>query len=369
MTPVFVTPGEILTNKHGYFHHDDLIGQTYGSKVTARTSQAEGKRQPGWMHVLQPTAELWSSCVQQRTQIVQPSDQAIIVAQLWLRGGSVVFESGTGSGIFTTALARVVAPAGHVYSFEFNEHRAKVAKDEFRVNGLDQAVDVEHRDVCADGFPVELDGRADAVFLDVPNPWLAIGHAKRALRRGGRVCTYSPCIEQVQRNCAALEIEKFHSITTIEVRLRKFDVREMSFVKPVFTTKEDTIQKFRAYTARRALAMARKEEKEAAEKEAAEREAAEREADASGESGESSTDKEADGVENDGSVLGKRSLESGKKKQGGGPGNSDGGPSSGKPRKVPKQERVTLPSTSMLTACPVSMMRGHTAFLTFATRE
>ena len=374
MTPLFVKSGEILNNKHGMFHHDDLIGQIYGSKVVARTSQAEGRRQPGWMHVLQPTAELWSSCVQQRTQIVQPSDQAIIIAQLWLRGGSIVLESGTGSGIFTTALARVVAPAGHVYTFEFNEHRAKVAKEEFLVNGLDHAINVEHRDVCADGFPTELDGKADALFLDVPNPWLAIGHAKRALRRGGRLCTYSPCIEQVQRNCVALEKEKFHSITTIEVRLRKFDIRETSFVEPVFTTKEDTIIKFHAYTKRRALAMARKAEREVAEKAAVESAAAESVTESAEITMTDATDRATgEGAAGNSSVLGKRSLESGKKKKqddgGAGSGNSKREPHAGKPKKMPKQERVPLPSTSILTACPVSMMRGHTAFLSFATRE
>lgn len=62
---------------------------------------------------------------------------------------------------------------------------------------------VTHRDVCAarpdgGGFGQELDGEADAVFLDLPEPWLAVEHAKVALKPGKKLCSYSPCIEQVR---------------------------------------------------------------------------------------------------------------------------------------------------------------------------
>ena len=82
-----------------------------------------------------------------------------------------VLECGTGSGSLTHALARAVGPTGHVHTFEFHDQRAKVAAAEFTDHGLDCIVDVTQRDIEQQGFPENLHGRADAVFLDVPGPW------------------------------------------------------------------------------------------------------------------------------------------------------------------------------------------------------
>ena len=42
---------------------------------------------------------------------------------------------------------------------------------------------VRQKDVCANGF--ELEHVADAVFLDLPSPWEALPHAKKALKKSG----------------------------------------------------------------------------------------------------------------------------------------------------------------------------------------
>ncbi|KAF5317520.1 hypothetical protein D9619_013206 [Psilocybe cf. subviscida] len=64
------------------------------------------------------------------------------------------------------------------------------------------------------------------VFLDLPAPWEAIEHAKKALRkdRVARICCFSPCIEQVLRTVAALNAAGFTEITMHEVLLRPIEV-------------------------------------------------------------------------------------------------------------------------------------------------
>ena len=135
-----------------------------------------------------------------------------------------VFIIGTGSGALSTSFARVVAPLGHLFTFEYNEMRANEAQREFNENGLGKVISVFHRDAYEDGFVVkdesnpslcvDKDHPVDAVFLDLPKPYagkndfyfikIAIDHASEVLRYNGRICCFSPCIEQVQENCKVL---------------------------------------------------------------------------------------------------------------------------------------------------------------------
>lgn len=48
------------------------------------------------------------------------------------------------------------------------------------------ALQVYHRDVCELGFKDELNGCADAVFLDLPAPQVAVPHALKALKDSGK---------------------------------------------------------------------------------------------------------------------------------------------------------------------------------------
>ena len=82
-----------------------------------------------------------------------------------------VVESGTGSGSLTTSLARAVGPEGAVHTFEFHEQRCRAAAEDFSQLGLDSTVHLKQRDIEGQGFPAELTGQADAVFLDLPGPW------------------------------------------------------------------------------------------------------------------------------------------------------------------------------------------------------
>lgn len=78
--------------------------------------------------LLFPTPELWTCVVPHRTQILYLPDISFIITMLELKPGSVVVESGTGSGSLTHSLARVVGVSGKVLTFEFHPQRFETAK-------------------------------------------------------------------------------------------------------------------------------------------------------------------------------------------------------------------------------------------------
>ncbi|XP_022699153.1 tRNA (adenine(58)-N(1))-methyltransferase catalytic subunit TRMT61A-like isoform X3 [Varroa jacobsoni] len=214
--PLVLKEGETFQTKYGAMRHNDVIGRPYGSRIAVKN---------GFVHCLWPTPELWTLALPHRTQILYTRDITLTTFQLDLRPGSVVVESGTGSGSMTHSLARAVAPHGKVYTFDFHLVRSEMAQKEFSSHGLNDIVICAHRDVCTDGFG--LTGVADAVFLDLPHPWLAVHHAIQALKdTGGRICSFSPCIEQVQKTCDRLRELRCVELTTMECLERPYEVKK-----------------------------------------------------------------------------------------------------------------------------------------------
>ncbi|KAL9157528.1 hypothetical protein ABFS82_08G010000 [Erythranthe guttata] len=220
MKPIKVSEKGVLQNRFGMFKHSDWIGKQFGSKAFSSKG--------GFIYLLAPTPELWTLVLSHRTQILYIADISFVVMYLELVPGCVVLESGTGSGSLTTSLARAVAPTGHVHTFDFHEQRAASAREDFERTGLSSLVTVGVRDIQGEGFPDQLLGQADSVFLDLPQPWLAIPSAAKMLQQDGVLCSFSPCIEQVQKSCEALKLY-FTDIRTFEVLLQTYEVREGNF--------------------------------------------------------------------------------------------------------------------------------------------
>ena len=162
----YVSPGAILNNKWGSFHHDDVLGKAFGATWKSRSSR-------GWVYALMPSPELWTNSLKHRTQLVYELDAAMIQFNLGLKPGARVIESGTGSGALSTALMRAISPTGRLHTFEFNQMRAEAAAEDFKRNGLGHLVEVQHRDVCAaedQGGGFGLSRCVDAVTSSCPTP-------------------------------------------------------------------------------------------------------------------------------------------------------------------------------------------------------
>ena len=102
-----ITP-HIFQTSYGALKVKDLIGQRFGTKI--RMSR-------GYAYALYPTPDLWTRTLPHRTQILYATDISLIILQLELKPGSIVVESGTGSGSLAHSLVRTIAPTGHLHTF------------------------------------------------------------------------------------------------------------------------------------------------------------------------------------------------------------------------------------------------------------
>ncbi len=213
-----------LDTRYGRYHHDELLGRAPGVRWAAAKHQVSGSATcAGFMHALRLGPVCWGTSVSHRTQIVHAHDAALIVLRLGLAPGAHVVEAGVGSAALSAQIGWAVAPNGRVSAFEFHAERAAAARSALAVAKV--PVTVRECDVLESGFVGVGDGQVDAVFLDLPRPEDVVDEAERVLVDGGRVCCFSPCVEQVQRTCANLRAGKWHSIVSITAPVRTYETK------------------------------------------------------------------------------------------------------------------------------------------------
>ncbi|RWA12814.1 hypothetical protein EKO27_g2285 [Xylaria grammica] len=287
--------GAVINTRFGSFPHSTLIGQPWGSQIRASivdTGSRGRKRKlgnftdvdaagndteaaasstsntkdvktaaTGFIHILPPTPEIWTSSLPHRTQVVYTPDYSYILHRIRARPGAQLIEAGSGSGSFTHAATRAVYNGypkgpedrrGKVWSFEFNHDRFLKIRDEVQDHHLNGIVQVTNRDVYNDGFLVNDESpEAECIFLDVPAPWRALPHLSRKkptqsqLASGGleplketssewksplradrtvHICTFSPCIEQVTKTVEVMRRLGWMEIEMVEVAQRRVNV-------------------------------------------------------------------------------------------------------------------------------------------------
>lgn len=206
--------GATFSFHKGKVNHDEIIGKPYGCSVTTNKGFT--------VHVFRPTLADRILKLSRKTQIMYPKDIAIIIFKSGIGNGSRVVEMGCGSGALTISLARAVSPDGVVYSYDNREDFIELALKNLEKVNLSKFVRFQKRDV-KEGFDVE---NVDAVFLDLPEPWEAIPHARRALKNGGIVVSLSPTFNQLEKTEIIMEKEGFGFIESFEILMRTLLPRE-----------------------------------------------------------------------------------------------------------------------------------------------
>ncbi len=207
---VRLRPGQELHTHMGIFAHADVVGRHSGEAVTSATGHAA--------LVLEPVLEDLMRHLKRGSQVIYPKDAAWLVYRMNLRAGSHVIEAGTGSAGLTMALAWTVAPTGMVYTYEMREEAYRGARANLERVGLLPYVTM-HLGAIEDGF-AETD--ADALFLDVREPWEYLPQVRAALRSGGVFAALAPTTNQVSSLLAAMEEHGYADIAVEEILLRPY---------------------------------------------------------------------------------------------------------------------------------------------------
>lgn len=205
-----VQEGKILHTHKGKYQHDELVGKMLGSTVSSQVGQDA--------LLMAPSIHDMMTHIRRGTQIVYPKDAAYIVHRLSLRAGSTVIEAGTGSGALTTALAWSVAPTGKIYTYEAREDNVELARKSLGRFGLLDLVETHHLAID-NGF---LQSNADALVLDLREPWLYLDAVHEALCPGGHFACLMPTTNQVSKLLDGLERAPFASISVEELMLRTY---------------------------------------------------------------------------------------------------------------------------------------------------
>ena len=205
----------------GVFSPESIVGVTYGGKFTVGNKE---------FYVLPVSLPDCLRSLKRKAQIILPKDAADIILHCSITPGKKVLEAGIGSGSLTTVLASIVGLEGKVISYDLRDDFIKHAVKNLKRTRLDPIVTTRQKDVTQGIDETDL----DAVILDIPNPWEAVGHAYKALSVGGYLCTYSPLISQVEQTVEAMQLHPFIGIRTFESLERDLVVKKQG-TRPSFS--------------------------------------------------------------------------------------------------------------------------------------
>ncbi|MFH1085930.1 MAG: tRNA (adenine-N1)-methyltransferase [Chloroflexota bacterium] len=200
--------GQRLHTSKGVLDHDALIGSPYGSRLRSHLGHT--------FILLRPTIHDQLMRLKRHSQIVYPKEIGQILLKLDIGPGRRVIEAGTGSGALTMALAHAVRPDGAVYSYDCRQDMLDAARRNLELVGLLDGVSLRLRDI-AKGFD---ETEADALFLDVREPWEYLAQVCAALADGGCFGALVPTTNQIVALLEGMALHPFILVEVLELFVR-----------------------------------------------------------------------------------------------------------------------------------------------------
>ncbi|WP_418771486.1 methyltransferase domain-containing protein [Halobacterium yunchengense] len=151
---------------------------------------------------------------------MMPKDVGLVVGHTGACAGDRVLDAGTGTGVLAAYLGRLGAD---VVTYECDPEFADVARENMRLAGVADAVDVRTGDVT--DHVDDLSG-FDVVTLDTENAPAVVERVDDVLLAGGYVAVYSPFVENARAAHRAAEDAGLSGVETLETIQREMDLDE-----------------------------------------------------------------------------------------------------------------------------------------------
>ena len=212
--------GMVQGTHFGELKHSDLMLHSFGEGL--RTPKGEV------YYLLRPTLGEYTRRIKRQTQIVFPKEAGFIIEHLNIFPGCTVVECGTGSGSLCCTFAHFVGDTGKVCTYDRRPEFSELARKNAERWGVAHRIEFNVRSLD-EGFK---ERGADAVFLDVPNPWEHIDKAYEALAPGNHLGILVPTTNQISETLRALQDFGFADVQVLEIMLRHYKT-EPNRIRPV----------------------------------------------------------------------------------------------------------------------------------------
>ncbi len=163
--------------------------------------------------------------MKRRTQIIYPKDLSAMIFYADIYPGCVILETGIGSGALSLALLRAMCGRGRLISVEKRAEFAEDARENIR--RFFGAEPENHEIIVADIEGLCLSCQVDRIFMDLPEPWRAVGNLCGMLRMGGLLVSLSPNVGQIQLTHRQLQTNGFGDIVHFELLRRDWKVDQL----------------------------------------------------------------------------------------------------------------------------------------------
>ncbi len=165
--------------------------------------------------------------IKRAPQIITRKDTAMIIAETGINKNSKAVDAGAGSGALACFLANICK---EVTTYEIRKDFSNIAKQNKEFLGL-KNLKIKNKDIYK-GIDEK---NIDLITLDLPEPWKAIDPAKKSLKTGGFLVSYSPTIPQIMDFVNAISKDKnLMHIKTVELIQREWEVIDRK-VRPITT--------------------------------------------------------------------------------------------------------------------------------------